>query len=208
MKPGACSRTYPLARNLTDNTSCGAASGTSAEPPQALSDAMRSRHEQRIKALNLPARRRISVTRLCEMISRDRGRSILLVPMKLPMSNVDGIWLSTRIGVDCIAIESRLSPVHQLGVILHELGHLLCDHQEAQVIDLEATKLVWPSLRPEWVRRVLGRDHSDSTTERDAEYVASLLSAHITWSADLTAHLPPDERHIAHRLVALLEHRS
>jgi hypothetical protein len=184
-------------------------SRASAEPPaQTLPDSIRSRHVQRIHALNLPARRRIPVTRLCEIVGEEYGRTILLVPMHLPVPNVDGMWLSTRSGKDYIAVESRLSPVHQLGVIVHELGHVLCDHQGAQTIDLEAAKMVWPALRPELVHRVLGRDHSDSEAERDAEYVGSLLSTHTTWSPDLTAHLPPAERAIAHRLTALLEHRS
>jgi len=99
---------------------------------------MEHRHETRIQALNLPARRRLSVTRLCDLIGRDRSRSIIVIPTHI---NLDGIWLSTRDGVDCIAIESRLSPVHQHGVVLHQLAHVICDHKETQVINLEAIKL-------------------------------------------------------------------
>jgi hypothetical protein len=184
-------------------------SRASTQPPgQIPPDTTGHRHEQRIQALNLPARRRVSVTQLCDTIGNDRGRTILVIPTRIPISNLDGIWLSTRDGVDCIAIESRLSPVHQHGVVLHELAHLLCDHEETQVIDVDAIKVLWPSLRPEWVHRVLGRDHSDSDAERDAEDVASRLSLHTTWSPDLTTHLPPAERAVAHRLTTLLEHWS
>lgn len=184
-------------------------SRASSQPPSTPPpDTTRRNHEQLIHDLNLPARRRVSVAWLCEAISKDRGRTIVVIPMNLPTPNWDGIWLSTRTGVDCIAVESRLSPVHQHGVVLHELAHVLCDHEETQILDLDAIKMMWPSLRPEWVQRVLGRDHSDSAAERDAEDVASRLYPHTTWSPDLTAHLPPAERAVAHRLTSLLEHWS
>ena len=164
---------------------------------------------EHLHALNLPRRGTIPIRELCERAGALRGRSITLVPMTLP-SQVTGLWLSTTTGTDYIAFEQTLAPVHKFGTILHEVGHVLCDHRETPVIDLDATRSLWPSLSPSLINGVLGRDHSDSATERQAEYLGSTLAFRARMSAELTRSITGDRhlRDLASRLSSLFDTRS
>jgi hypothetical protein len=54
------------------------------------------------------------------------------------------------------------------------------------------------------VRRVLGRDHSHTAVEREAEYIGSLIGRRISvWSAERTRTVPPEAQGLVARLSAL-----
>ncbi|MFJ9855650.1 ImmA/IrrE family metallo-endopeptidase [Streptomyces sp. NPDC101150] len=145
----------------------------------------------------------MSIDALCDHLSRLSGRAIQLMPCSLPLGSPDGLWVSAA-GAEYVIYEERLAPVHQQQVILHELGHLICDHEASPVLTPEASRLLLPSLDPDLIRRTLGREHSQSVAEIEAEYVGSLIGRRIgTWSADRIRPVPPDMQELAYRLSAL-----
>ncbi|MBQ1022739.1 hypothetical protein KBX71_33375 [Micromonospora sp. D93] len=76
---------------------------------------------------------------------------------------------------DAIFFEQDTSPLHQLLIIGHELGHLLAGHQATEVLDADASRLLLPDLDPQLVQRSLGRSNYAADEEREAEMIGSLL---------------------------------
>jgi hypothetical protein len=110
---------------------------------------------------------------LCEQVAARRGRPITLVPME-GLAGVCGLWVATATA-DLIFYEQVTTPPHQEHIILHELGHLLCDHHRSpDALGLPVAELL-PSLDPAMVQRVLGRAGYTSDEEREAELLASMI---------------------------------
>ncbi|MFF3322697.1 hypothetical protein [Streptomyces sp. NPDC002889] len=119
------------------------------------------------------------------------------------MASPHGLWVSAATQ-DYVVFEERLAPIHQHQVILHEIGHVICDHEGSPVMTAEASRLILPSLDPALVRRVLGREHSHSEAEMEAELVGSLIGRQIsTWTARPDWAVPPQARELVERLTAL-----
>jgi hypothetical protein len=111
---------------------------------------------------------------LCAMVAARRGRPIRLVPMD-GLTGVCGLWVATA-STDLIFYERVTTPPHQEHIILHELSHVLCDHQRAASAALGSqVEELLPNLDPEMVHRVLGRAGYTSEEEREAELLASLI---------------------------------
>ena len=110
---------------------------------------------------------------LCERVAARRGRPIQLVAMD-GLTGVCGLWVGTAT-TDLIFYERVTTPPHQEHIILHELGHVLCDHHRSpDALGLPVEQLL-PSLDPAMVQRVLGRAGYTSEEEREAELLASLI---------------------------------
>jgi hypothetical protein len=84
------------------------------------------------------------------------------------------MWMATR-DVDYICYEADTSSLHQEHIILHELGHLLCDHPSASAAPEDLLRLLMPTLDLAMVRRVLGRTAYSDPQERQAELFAMLV---------------------------------
>ncbi|WP_157882039.1 hypothetical protein [Streptomyces rubellomurinus] len=168
-----------------------------------LSTSLQARCEERVRALEIPAAEKLTIPQLCRHIGRLQNRSILLVPLELPVGSPDGLWISAD-DLDYVVFEQRLAPVHQHQVILHEIGHLVCGHEAAPVMTPDSSRLLLPSLDPEMVRRVLGRQHEHSEVEVEAELVGSLIGRQIgTWTVRQTWNVPPEAQGLSSRLAAL-----
>ncbi|MEU9497163.1 ImmA/IrrE family metallo-endopeptidase [Streptomyces sp. NPDC048196] len=164
---------------------------------------LREQCERRVDALGLPVGKKLSVDALCEHLSRLSGRPIQLMPFPLPLGSPDGLWVSAA-GAEYVIYEQRLAPVHQQQVVLHELGHLICDHEATPVLTPEASRLLLPSLDPDLIRRTLGREHSQSSAEVEAEYIGTLIGRRIgTWTTEQVRPVPPEMQELAARLSAL-----
>lgn len=164
---------------------------------------LRERCEERVRELGLPTQGQLTINGLCQYLGRHLGKNIRLLPLPLPQGSPDGLWVHTP-DEDIILFESRQAPIHQRHVIMHELGHLICDHDTAPVMTPEASRLLLPSLNPALVQRVLGRDHTHSEAELEAEQVGDLLSAHVnSWTSQQEWHVPPELVDLANRLSAL-----
>lgn len=161
------------------------------------------RCEERVRAIGLPDTSSVTVHDVCERLGRAHGRPIHVVPLILPTGGPDGL-LVTAEDRDVIVVEKRLAPIHQHQVMLHEIGHFICDHEATPVMAPESSRLLLPSLDPDLVRRVLGRDHSQSDAEQEAEYVGSLIGRRISsWSVTRSWEVPSEVQDLAARLSAL-----
>ncbi|TQJ01664.1 hypothetical protein FB471_1367 [Amycolatopsis cihanbeyliensis] len=156
-----------------------------------------------VRDLHLPARRTLTLDATIEHLSQRRGRPIHLLPHELP-PQFNGLWISSDTD-DYIVFEQRLTPVHQHQVILHELGHIVCDHN-SPVINAKSSWPFLPSLNPAFVQRVLGREHADTLAEQEAEFVGSLLGRRtVSWTLNPSFTVPSETQDIAARLSTLLE---
>ncbi|MEV7043973.1 hypothetical protein [Amycolatopsis sp. NPDC051061] len=135
---------------------------------------LRHRFAAVLRDLDLPAS--FDVPTLCAALGERRGRPIRLLPLP-GLSEVCGLWIATET-TDLIAYERHTSAPHQDHIVLHEIGHLLCDHYPASLTPAEQMRLLLPSLDPAMVRRVLGRAGYSSVEEREAEFFASMLGQH------------------------------
>jgi hypothetical protein len=133
---------------------------------------LRKRCQARLADLDLP--RPFDVRALCANLERLRGKPIVLVPLELSATGPCGLWISDD-RRDYIVHESATSPMHQEHIILHEIGHLLCDHQGAAKLTGEHAAGLFRTLDPAMVRKVLGRSGYTSEEEAEAEMLASLI---------------------------------
>lgn len=70
---------------------------------------------------------------------------------------------------DVIQLSAGTTGRRRVGIIGHELGHLLLGHQPADLSGLF-------SIDPDIVKRILARHHFDDRKERDAELVGTMLT--------------------------------
>ncbi|MDH6624338.1 hypothetical protein M2271_002140 [Streptomyces sp. LBL] len=169
--------------------------------------AFRHRCVERVRALGLADEEQLTVPALCERLSGLRGRPLHVVAIGLPLGSPDGLLIEMQ-DQDFIVYEARLAPVHQQQVVLHEIGHLICDHPTLATHSPLVAELFTPSLDPGLVNRVLGRDHTHTEEEREAEYIGSLLGQRIcSWSTDKTRPVPPGAQDLVVRLSALESRR-
>jgi hypothetical protein len=133
---------------------------------------LRRRCETILAELNIPDV--VDVRELCDVIAERQGKPIHLLGESLPASSPCGLAVRTE-GFDAIFYEADTSRVHQEHIIRHELGHLLCGHLTAPVLDAEASRLLLPNLDPSLVQAVLGRTNYSEVEEKEAEMIASLL---------------------------------
>ena len=135
---------------------------------------LRSIRKQCESALQgVPVPNPFDINDFCRVISARRGRALHLVPKQTRLGPC-GVWLSLP-DVDYVFYEPETSQLHREHIILHELGHLLCEHQPTEVIDDEVITQLFPDLNPTVVHRVLGRTTYTAVEEQEAEMVASLV---------------------------------
>lgn len=117
------------------------------------------------------------VPSLCAELSARRGRPIRKLPVP-DLNGVCGLWIATDTA-DLIAYEQHTTVPHQDHIVLHEIGHMLCDHFPVTLSPAEQARLLLPDLDPNMIRRVLGRAGYSSVEEQEAEFLASLLGQHV-----------------------------
>jgi hypothetical protein len=140
------------------------------------------------------------VRELCRRLAVNRGRRIQLMPVAIPAGGPCGVWLSVN-DTDYIVYEERTSPLHQEHIIMHEVGHLVCQHAAAPVLDHETAALLMPSLDPEMITRVLRRTRYSARDEQQAEMIASLILQRVSrWPAEPDRHVTPEVAGIVDRL--------
>ncbi|MEV4443703.1 ImmA/IrrE family metallo-endopeptidase [Streptomyces sp. NPDC049577] len=125
-----------------------------------------------VRGLDIPSP--FDIWALCDSVAERHGRPIRPEPLRLPPDGPCGLWVSTP-DVDYIFYAHDTSPLHQEHIIAHELGHVICGHEESAVLGEETSRLVLPTLDPEMVRGVLRRTYYTSAEEQEAEMVASLI---------------------------------
>ena len=119
----------------------------------------------------------LPINELITEISAERKREIVIAESDFSgiQQRLCGLWLGLA-ERDLIFISDDLSGVHRDHVILHELAHLLLDHQVVDTLTIEETASLFPSLPPALIKRMLQRSHYDSAQEREAEELASAIA--------------------------------
>ncbi|MDG9719036.1 ImmA/IrrE family metallo-endopeptidase [Streptomyces sp. DH24] len=99
----------------------------------------------------------LSVTALCDLLGKSRGRPIALVEWDLPAHGPFGVLIS-REHEDVIAYQAKTTKAHQAHIILHEVGHIIA-------FDLDGRRPADTQSRTAYSDR----------DERDAEIIASAI---------------------------------
>jgi hypothetical protein len=113
----------------------------------------------------------------CSYVSARRGRDLHLHP--LPVGYADGapcgLWLGTD-RADHVFYATGTGPLHQQHIILHEIGHVLCDHVAPGLTQDDAMALLLPDIDAGTIGRVLRRSTYTAPQEQVAEMVATIIN--------------------------------
>jgi len=111
---------------------------------------------------------------LCLVVGARRGRPVHVLP-KPTSGGPSGVLLSLP-EADWVFHEQRTSSLHRDHIVLHEIGHLLCEHTTGEPVSADTVRQLLPSLSAELVGRVLGRTTYSGVEEQEAEMMATLLA--------------------------------
>ena len=155
---------------------------------------LRRRCKQELRALDIQPP--LQVEALCRALGERRGRPIHLVPYSLPVPGPFGVWIATGTS-DFIVYQRETTKSHQDHIILHEVGHILADH-DSDDCDEELWGLMMPDIAPEAIRRALRRTSYDQEHEQEAELVATII---LEWASVLNRVAPPRPTNVSVRRV-------
>lgn len=110
----------------------------------------------------------------CTRLSERRGRPIRLCAADLVSSGISGAWLGFD-GLDVVVYEAATTPYHQLQIVFHEIGHLLCGHRASKLTMADEVGSLLPNLSPSTVASVLQRSSYSRREECEAEVLATLI---------------------------------
>ena len=103
-----------------------------------------------------------------------RNKVIYLHPFTSGPGVPCGLWIGTA-ETDHVFHEEGTTPWHKTHIVMHEIAHLLLDHDDGTQAWHGLARLLVPDVDPSLVRLVLGRSAYTSTEEREAETLASLI---------------------------------
>lgn len=127
-------------------------------------------------------------TTFVRTVEQLRGRRITLLPVDAALlaGSACGLWL-VREHDDVVLYQDGTSQLHADQIILHELGHMLLDHDKnAKTDTAQMVSALTPNLDPATVKAALGRSAYNTTAEHDAELFASLILSHSPKDRTLT----------------------
>ncbi len=148
---------------------------------------LRRRYAARIRDLPIPIPFDIEI--FTSAIADRRGRPIVLQPMPL-LGETFGAWIEEA-SVDVVFYEQHTTPLHQQHIILHELGHILCDHQGIDADEFSAPSPPESSQSGERLRALRDGRYTDEE-EREAEMIATLILTRVTSAQANTTARDPD----------------
>lgn len=133
-----------------------------------------SRCREVVRGLDIP--HPFTAGELCARIAAGRNRQLSLLPLPTPTvpGTPSGMWLMME-NRDCIFYDSQTSLPHQEHIILHEVGHMLCGHDEGQ-LDAHLYREI-DVTDPNTLRRALPRIQYTNRQEQEAELVATIILA-------------------------------
>ncbi|MFI9804260.1 regulator component [Streptomyces sp. NPDC052301] len=128
---------------------------------------------------DLGVRRSLPFEAVLERVEELRERPLVLreLPEQIAETGVCGLWLGTD-DADYVFYEARTAPLHRQHIILHEIGHVLCDHHRG--VTGRAEDLTVPplgDLQPSAIKRLMGRTSYTTSEEQEAEMIASLIQS-------------------------------
>jgi len=132
--------------------------------------ALRKRCEARLLRLDLPIP--FDVQSFCERVAANRGRPILLYPVRSEAGPF-GLWVAGP-SLDVVFYEEETSPLHQDHIILHEVGHMISQHRGRCVLSQQRAQRIAPDLTPVALAHLLDCSGAQ-TEEQEAETIAVLI---------------------------------
>jgi hypothetical protein len=129
------------------------------------------RCEARLRTVGIPEP--FDLDRFADEVSRRRRRRLTLLPKQTSLGPC-GVWLALP-DADYVFYEPHTSDLHREHIVLHELGHLVHEHEPTEGIDAEVLAELFPTLDGSVVRRVLARTSYTTVEEQEAEMFASLV---------------------------------
>ena len=130
--------------------------------------------ESRLQDLQIPEPFDIDV--LCDMLAKRRGRPMRLTSLPEPrvIDTPSALWIAYE-HEDVIFVEDATSPFHREHLIVHELGHMLCNHATPLRLEGDYARRLVPDLDPALIKLMLGRTSYTTAQEREAETLATLI---------------------------------
>lgn len=116
---------------------------------------------------------RLRVDELCLRLGEHLNKPIRLIPWALPVPGPFGLWMS-RPNEEVIFYQEETTRVHQDHIILHEVGHILADHQDDGDIGEDLPDL-GPDFPHDLTTRGFRRTCYTEDYEREAELVATII---------------------------------
>jgi hypothetical protein len=175
-----------------------------ADPALRNPQAVTVRNEVRRRSLALVAELDLpepfDMDEFCRALGRRRGRPLHRVAANLPTGSPSGMWVATP-DADYVFFEQRTTALHQRHIVLHELGHLISNHDAPPAMTDATSQALLPHLDPSMVRRMLGRTYYSVVEEQQAELVASLVHERISaWAPEPTWAVDPEVADLVARL--------
>jgi hypothetical protein len=106
-------------------------------------------------------------------LERRRERPIRLRPFNSGPGCPCGLWIATA-DADYIYHEASTTPFHATHIVLHEIAHMLLDHQDPTAWE-QFISLLAPDVSQTLIQLILSRGAYSTAEERDAETLASLI---------------------------------
>ncbi|MEV5726838.1 regulator component [Streptomyces pharetrae] len=128
---------------------------------------------------DLGIHRSLSLDAIRERVEQLRGRPLIVreLPEQAAVAGACGLWLGTD-DADYVFYEAQTAPLHREHIILHEIGHVLCDHHRGITVrGDELTGQLISGLRPHLVKRLMARTSYTTAEEQEAEMIASLIQS-------------------------------
>ena len=121
---------------------------------------------------------------LLDRFEAHRGRPIDLHPTHVTSGGPCGLWLRQD-GRDVIVHAANTSTVHQTHIVLHEIGHMVCEHRGACDLALGSLADLGLPVGSRLAEHMLGRSTYSSDEEQEAEMVGTLIRLAAAPSDDL-----------------------
>ena len=151
-----------------------------------LGESMEGRHAAIVEELDVPVP--FDLAQFVADLERQRRRPIHLLPFSSVPGTPCGLWIGTA-DANYVYHEAGTTPFHATHIAVHELAHMLLDHQHTAALE-EFISLLAPDLDQALIRLILGRSAYGTIEEREAETLASLILSSSA-SCRLAAMPPP-----------------
>lgn len=134
---------------------------------------MRARCEELLDGLELPDP--FDMHEFCRRLGTRRGRPIVLrgadtAALGLP----GGVW-NDMDDADLIIFNAKATGYHQIGIVLHEIGHILGNHYAGELLNEDVASALLPATGRLQLRRVAARHDYAREEEREAEFFARFV---------------------------------
>ena len=125
------------------------------------------------------------INQFLDRLERYHGRDIDLCAIAGDAGGSCGAW-QPHDDHDVIAYAENTSSFHQDHIILHEMGHMICQHRGRCVLSDEEAQRIAPDLAPAAFAHLL-ENSSGEAEEHEAEMIASLIHQRVRLRPQLSA---------------------